>query len=64
MFNALRDHPFKNERIFSEKLTFLLPDTHRYVCVSGGRKVNFSENCAYVLNGLIPKPVPFSSIIP
>lgn len=32
-----------------EKLTFLAPDQHKYVCVSGVN-VSFSENFAEVLN--------------
>ena len=31
--------------------TFLPPDAQTYVCVSGGKKVSFSEIFAYVLNG-------------
>ena len=34
---------------FSKKYYFLPPDTHTYMCVSGG-KCCFSENFAYVLN--------------
>ena len=34
---------------FSEKLTFLIPYTHTYVCVSGVRNISFSENFANVL---------------
>ena len=28
---------------FSEKRTFLTPDTHRYMCVSGGKRRSFFE---------------------
>ena len=31
-------HPFSTHAKFSEKLIFLNPDTHAYVCVSGGKK--------------------------
>ena len=34
----LSDHPFGKYAKFSEKLTFLPPDIHTYVCVSGGKK--------------------------
>ena len=34
----VRDHPFSVCAKFSEKLTGLTPDTHTYVCVSGGKK--------------------------
>ena len=33
-----RGHPLSTYAKFSEKLTFLTPDTHTYVCVSGGKK--------------------------
>ena len=44
-------NPFSTYAQFSEKLTFLPPDTHTYLCVSGSRKVNFSENMRSFLNG-------------
>ena len=44
------DHSFSTYAKFSEKLTFLSPDSHTYVCGSGGKNVSFSENFAYVLN--------------
>ena len=34
----LGDHSFSKYAKFSEKLTFLTPDTHIYVCISGGKK--------------------------
>ena len=43
------DHSFSGYAKFSEKLTFLPPETHMYLCVSGGKKVSFSENFTYVL---------------
>ena len=33
-----RGHPFSTYVRVSIKLTFLPPDTHTYVCVSGGKK--------------------------
>ena len=33
-----RDHSFSTFAKFSEKLTFLTPDKHTYVCESGGKK--------------------------
>ena len=35
---------------FSEKVTFLTPDVHTYMYVSGVKNVNFSENFSYLLN--------------
>ena len=34
-----RDHSFKTCSEFSEKLTFLTPNTHTYVCVSGSSEI-------------------------
>ena len=34
----------------SLELTFLTPDTYTNVCESGGKKFNFSENFACVIN--------------
>ena len=47
---AIRGHSFSTYTKFSEKLTFLTPDTHTDVYVLGGKKC-YSENFAYVLNG-------------
>ena len=44
----IRDHPFYYVRKFSEKLTFLTPDTQTY---QGVRNISFPENLAHVLNG-------------
>ena len=33
-----RSHPFSTYAKISEKLTFVTPDTHTYVCISGGKK--------------------------
>ena len=38
---------------FPKNLHFLHPDTHTYVCVSGGRNLKLSGKFAYVLNGLL-----------
>ena len=35
---SVRDHPLSTYTKFSEKLIFLIPDTHTYLCVSGGKK--------------------------
>ena len=43
------DHSFRTCAKSSENLNFLLPDTHTYVCMSGGKKCKFSEDFAYVL---------------
>ena len=54
---SIRDHPFSKYAKFSEKLTFLPPDTHTYswhvhACVRiRGKNISFSGNFAYVLNG-------------
>ena len=45
-------HPFNTYAKLSEKLTFLTAD-------QGVRNVSFSENFAYVLNGLSPFNVAF-----
>ena len=37
---------------FPKNQHFLPPDTHTYVCVSGGKYVSFSGDFANVLNGL------------
>ena len=38
----------------SEKVTFLTPDMHTYVCVSWVGDVSFMKNFAYILNGQSP----------
>ena len=43
------DHSFSTYAKSSENLNFLPPDTHTYVCMSGGKKFKFSEDFAYVL---------------
>ena len=46
-----RDYLISTYAKCSEKLTFLTPDTHMYVCVyQGVRNVSFSENFAHILN--------------
>ena len=50
-FIDIRHHRFSTYAKFSEKLTFLTPETHTYVCVSGVRNISFSENLAYLVNG-------------
>ena len=35
---TLGGHPFSMYAKFSEKITFLPPNTHTYVCVSGSKK--------------------------
>ena len=35
---SLRDHSFSTFAKFSEKVTFLIPDTHTCEYVSGGKK--------------------------
>ena len=50
LYTSSRDHSFRTYAKVSEKSTFLAPDTHTYVCVSGGKKCYFSENFVYVLN--------------
>ena len=47
-----RDHSFSTCVTFSETfyITFLPPDTHTYVSVSGVKNIRFSENFKYILN--------------
>ena len=35
---------------FPKNLHFWNPDTHTYICVSGGSNVSFSRSVAYLLN--------------
>ena len=50
--NEVRDHLFSTNAKFFEKLTFLNPLIRTRSCAyQGVRKVSFSENFAYVLNG-------------
>ena len=37
----IRNHLFNIWAKISKKLTFLPPDTHIYVCISGGKKCEF-----------------------
>ena len=47
---VVRDYSFSTYARFSKKLPFPTPDTHRYLCVSGGKKCSFFEKFACVLN--------------
>ena len=45
------DHPFSKYAKFSEKLTFVTHLYAPYMCQSGGKKSQVSENFAYVVSG-------------
>ena len=42
---VIRNHPSSTYAKFSEKLKFLPPDTHTFVCGSGGKKCLFFGKC-------------------
>ena len=48
------DHSSSTYAKFPEKLTFLAPNKHKYVCVSGVRIASFSANFVQVLNERSP----------
>ena len=45
------DHPFSKYAKFSKKLTFVTHLYAPYMCQSGGKKSQVSENFAYVVSG-------------
>ena len=44
-----RDHSFNTYAKLSEKIAFFISDMHTYVCLSVGKKIQFSENFVYSL---------------
>ena len=59
MFLSVRGKPQENCKCkyakFAEKLTFLPPDTHMYVCVSEGNKCMFFGKFCVHTKSMIPK---------
>ena len=49
-----RDHSFSTFAKFSEKITFLTPDTHIYMCVSRGKKCQFFGKFCVCTKSMIP----------